>query len=175
MKRLGGTGVKLSTLMKSLIIALVTLTAGAGVGRAELFSPNVVPGAILGGVAGAVIGNNSGHHGSDGAIIGAVAGGLIGAAIDQDRSDTRYYSETRYYSAPPAPPVCEPREVYVQSAPRVVCASAPRVVYVEPRREVIIRRDDCRADYGRYDRYHYADRRHDDHRSYDRRYDDRRR
>lgn len=147
--------------MKSLLIALVTITAGAGIGRAELFSPSVLPGAVIGGVAGAVIGNNSGHHGADGAIIGAVAGGLIGAAIDQDHSSRGYYAE------PPVRNSCE-TTVYVRPAPRVIYVPAPppRVVYVQPRGEVIVRSYDRHDERGRYEQSHYRD---------DRRYHDYRR
>ena len=41
--------------MKTLLFALATLTAGVGSAHAGLFSPSVVPGAIIGGTAGAII------------------------------------------------------------------------------------------------------------------------
>ena len=59
------------------LIALAT-------GRAQVFRPEAVNGALLGGVAGAVIGNNSGdlHHNAwKGAAIGAGAGLLMGEVI----------------------------------------------------------------------------------------------
>ncbi len=144
--------------MKSLIIALLMVTAGAGLARAELFSPRVVPGAVIGGVTGAIIANNSGHRSADGAIIGAVAGGLIGAAIDQNRAHHRSYSgqSSRQY--------CEAPVVYSRRAPRVVYVPAPprRIVYVEPRREVVVVRDHA---------HHRHDRSHHRHGHGDRRFD----
>jgi uncharacterized protein YcfJ len=77
---------------------------------AQVFRPETVNGAVLGGIAGAVIGNNSGslnHNAWKGAAIGAVAGGLIGSAVadTNDRRDTqvrapRYDSPYVYRSAP---------------------------------------------------------------------------
>lgn len=124
--------------MKTLLFALATLTAGVGSAHAGLFSPSVLPGAIIGGTAGAIIGNNSnGHHGPEGALIGAIAGGLIGGAIDNDRDGVRRYETTTVYTS------CAPTVVYRAPAPRVVYVPAPRrtVVYVAPRREVIVRHD----------------------------------
>lgn len=68
----------------SLAVALVALVPA----QAQLFRPASVNGALLGGLAGAIIGNNSGslhHNGLQGAAIGAGAGLLIGSAIDADR------------------------------------------------------------------------------------------
>lgn len=70
----------------SLAIALVALVPA----QAQLFRPASVNGALLGGLAGAIIGNNSGslHHNAwQGAAIGAGAGLLIGSAIDANRRD----------------------------------------------------------------------------------------
>src|SRR5476649_1893063 len=53
--------------------------------QAQIFRPAAVNGAILGGLAGAIIGHNSGslhHNGWQGAAIGAGAGLLFGAATD---------------------------------------------------------------------------------------------
>ena len=73
----------------SLCLALLAATSAS----AQVFRPETVNGAVLGGIAGAVIGNNSGslnHNAWKGASIGAVAGGLIGSAVgaDNDRRDT---------------------------------------------------------------------------------------
>lgn len=59
--------------------------------QAQIFRPEAVNGALLGGIAGAVIGNNSGslnHNAWKGAAIGAGAGLLIGAAAG-DANDGR--------------------------------------------------------------------------------------
>ena len=73
--------------MKTIIALTVSLLALAPM-HAQVFCPETVNGAVLGGIAGAVIGNNSGslHHNAwQGAAIGAVAGGLIGSAVGESR------------------------------------------------------------------------------------------
>lgn len=79
----------------SLCIALLTITSA----NAQVFRSQAVRGALLGGIAGGVIGHNSGdlrHNGWRGAAIGAVAGGLIGQAVGDARAhrDGRYYGGT---------------------------------------------------------------------------------
>jgi uncharacterized protein YcfJ len=125
-----------------LIFSVVALAAVPA--QAQLFRPSVVNGALLGGVAGAIIGNNSGSggHTGEGAAIGVVAGALLGAAVDNARQPghrvpvpsapvrrtvTSYYEEPAY-CPPPAPTV-----VYVQ--PAVVYA---RPVYTAPVRYVVV-------------------------------------
>jgi len=59
--------------------------------HAQVFGPRAANGALLGGIAGAVIGHNSGslsHNGWQGAAIGAGVGALLGAAAD--RNGARY-------------------------------------------------------------------------------------
>jgi len=61
--------------------------------QAQILGPRSVDGALLGGIAGAVIGHNSGslsHNGWQGAAIGAGVGALLGAAADANapRYDT---------------------------------------------------------------------------------------
>jgi hypothetical protein len=61
-------------------LAIATL----GTARAQVMRPEAVNGALLGGIAGAVIGNNSGdlrHNAWKGAAIGAGAGLLLGQAV----------------------------------------------------------------------------------------------
>jgi outer membrane lipoprotein SlyB len=72
------------------LFALVLVCVTALAAPAQVFRPEVVNGAVLGGLAGAIIGNNSGNHnGAQGLLIGAVAGGLIGAvAADANRQQT---------------------------------------------------------------------------------------
>lgn len=65
------------------VVVVSTITASA-----QIFRPEAVSGAVLGGLAGAVIGNNSGDLGNEawrGAAIGAVAGGLLGNAVGAGR------------------------------------------------------------------------------------------
>src|SRR5882672_12607706 len=55
--------------------------------HAQIFGPRAANGALLGGIAGAVIGHNSGslsHNGWQGAAIGAGVGALLGAAADHN-------------------------------------------------------------------------------------------
>ena len=62
------------------------LLAPAG---AQVFRPEAVNGALLGGVAGAVLANNSGdlgRNGARGAAVGAAAGLLIGQAVGEARA-----------------------------------------------------------------------------------------
>ncbi|MFT3783112.1 MAG: YMGG-like glycine zipper-containing protein [Nibricoccus sp.] len=63
-----------------LALSLLTLVSA----RAEVFRPSTVNGAVVGGLAGALIGSTSGDRDDiwRGAAVGAVAGGLIGAASD---------------------------------------------------------------------------------------------
>jgi hypothetical protein len=80
----------------SLCLALVALAPA----HAQIFRPAAVNGALLGGLAGAIIGNNSGslHHNAwQGAAIGAGTGLLLGAALDDGRYDGTYV----YRTSPP--------------------------------------------------------------------------
>lgn len=81
--------------------AILTLGLAALVltpAHAQIFGSRAAGGALLGGIAGAVIGHNSGslsHNGWQGAAIGAGVGALIGAAADRDAA--------RYDHRVPAP------------------------------------------------------------------------
>lgn len=69
----------------SLGLLLVTLASA----RAQVFRPEAVNGAVLGGIAGAMIGHNSGdlrHNGWKGAAIGAGAGLILGEAWGNARA-----------------------------------------------------------------------------------------
>lgn len=73
-------------IMKTPLFVSLALLAVAPA-SAQVFRPETVNGALLGGIAGAVIGHNSGslnHNGWQGAAIGAVAGGLIGSAVGRE-------------------------------------------------------------------------------------------
>ena len=80
--------------MKTLLSLAVALIAFVPA-QAQVFRPAAVNGALLGGLAGAIIGNNSGslHHNAwRGAAIGASAGLILGSAIDSNRRDVWYGS-----------------------------------------------------------------------------------
>jgi hypothetical protein len=82
------------------------LTLGLGLlalapARAQIFGARTVDGALLGGIAGAVIGHNSGslsHNGWQGAAIGAGVGALLGASADANAAD-----RARHYTGVPVP------------------------------------------------------------------------
>jgi uncharacterized membrane protein len=96
--------------MKSIFLLSLALVAAAPM-QAQIFRPEAVNGAVLGGVAGAIIGNNSGdlHHNAwRGAAYGAGAGLLIGA-IAGEASDYRHGHEV------PRP---APRTYVYREAPR---------------------------------------------------------
>jgi uncharacterized protein YcfJ len=76
-----------------IIVALLALATASQTVHAQFIRPETAGGALLGGIAGAVIGNNSGdlgHNSWRGAAIGTVAGGLIGSAVGRSRDN--YYS-----------------------------------------------------------------------------------
>jgi len=69
-------------------IALVLALLALAPAQAQIFRPESVSGVVLGGIAGAIIGNNSGslHHNAwQGAAIGAGAGLLFGSALGESR------------------------------------------------------------------------------------------
>jgi outer membrane lipoprotein SlyB len=83
--------------MKTIAALTFSLFALASV-QAQIFRPETVNGAVLGGIAGAVIGNNSGdlHHNAwRGAAIGTLAGGLIGSSIGESRERRDGYQVQR--------------------------------------------------------------------------------
>lgn len=92
----------------SLSFALVALTTA----HAQIFRPEAVNGAVLGGVAGAVIGHNSGdlrHNAWKGAAIGAGAGLILGEAVGNANASARNNER-----------VGAPRDAYVyRNAPTV--------------------------------------------------------
>ncbi len=85
--------------MKTPILLGLALFALAPV-QAQIFRPSSVNGALLGGIAGAMVGNNSGslHHNAwQGAAIGSAAGLLLGAAADNSRRD--YGNDAQVYAS----------------------------------------------------------------------------
>lgn len=107
--------------MKKLMIAtIVTLTTGMAVVQPAFADYDPVGSALLGGVAGAVIGHAVG--GRNGAAVGAAIGGVGGAIIATNQPRT-YYERTRVYEpapvrttyyAAPAPVSYYPTEYYPQ-------------------------------------------------------------
>ena len=78
---------------------LMILTLGLSVAlpmQAQLFTPESLTGAALGGLTGAIIGHNTGRHGGEGAAIGAGAGLLLGSLAYQARREREYYSSPTY-------------------------------------------------------------------------------
>ena len=130
---------------------------------------------LIGGIAGAIIGDNNDHHAAEGAIIGATAGLLLSAITDDNRCDSRrevYYDTTPSYrtNVVVTRPYCPApaRVVVVHPAParhhsrEVVVVHpghrpAPRVVVINTR-DGHDRRDDRRADRrdNRRDRYAHS-------------------
>ncbi len=77
--------------MKTLLSLSLALLAVAPA-SAQVFRPETVNGALLGGIAGAVIGNNSGslnHNAWKGAAIGAGVGALIGSGVGRENEARR--------------------------------------------------------------------------------------
>lgn len=67
--------------------------------RAELFRPATVKGALIGGVAGAVIGHNNDRRGWEGAAYGMAAGAIVGSIVGEARAhdhQPRPYRSYRY-------------------------------------------------------------------------------
>lgn len=78
--------------MKTTLSFCIALLAFAPA-QAQIFRSEAVNGAILGGIAGGIIGHNSGdlrHNGWKGAAIGSAAGLLIGQAIGDARAEREY-------------------------------------------------------------------------------------
>ena len=74
--------------MKTAATLLALALVSAVSAQAQLFRPETVTGAVVGGIAGAVIGHNDSRHGWEGAAYGATAGAVIGtiAGHARDRS-----------------------------------------------------------------------------------------
>ena len=105
--------------MKTILLSLSLAVAGVSTAHAQIYSPTVTRSAVLGGMAGALIGGHNHDRWGEGALIGAAAGALLGAAVEQPQ----YVPAGSYQPA---------RVVYVNSPPvqYVPVAPAPQVVYV---------------------------------------------
>lgn len=82
---------------------MILMTASALPGQAQLFSPESLGGAAVGGIIGGVIGHNSGHKTAEGVAIGAGAGLVLGALTGYARRD-HYESSYQYGAYVPVAP-----------------------------------------------------------------------
>jgi hypothetical protein len=108
---------RLSTEMKTILVTVSLALGGASSAEAQIFRPAVGNGAVVGAVAGGLIGGHNGDRWAEGAVIGAAAGALIGAALTPQQP---------VYSAPPAvyqAPIDYGQRVYPQSGTTVVHAA----------------------------------------------------
>jgi len=74
--------------------------------QAQIFRPQAVDGAVLGGIAGAIIGHSSGslnHNGWQGAAIGATAGYLLGSVAEQNARNREAMAQLLTVQSAPAP------------------------------------------------------------------------
>ena len=95
--------------MKNLICLLLVMLLGSSV-KAQIFTPSVGRGVILGATAGAIIGHNTGSHNTGrGALIGAIAGGLISSISDTSCQDEYQYRGGPFYRQPTLLLQVEPR------------------------------------------------------------------
>ena len=67
--------------MKTILVTVSLALAGVSTAQAQIFRPSVGGSAVVGAVAGGLIGGHNGDRWAEGAVIGAAAGALIGAAI----------------------------------------------------------------------------------------------
>lgn len=137
--------------MKTLLITVSVALAGMSSAQAQVFRPSVGNGAVVGAVAGGLIGGHNGDRWAEGAVIGGVAGALIGAALTpqqpvyQTQPAVVYqtpasYGQQVYSSIPnaqivPAAPVYEQQQLQIVPQQQVV--QQPQVVYVESAPQVI--------------------------------------
>jgi len=125
--------------MKTLLLSLACAAGLTVTAQAQIFRPQIANDVLIGGVAGAIIGENNHHHAAEGALIGAAAGYLWGEA-------TTPPAQPAY--APPVPVVASygygPRAIvsapcgygYVAPAPAVV-VYGPSVMYRHPARRAV--------------------------------------
>jgi len=115
---------------------------------------NGTAGAIVGGIAGAVLGSNLAHHGgrTGGAILGGAAGAAIGNSVARSSTKDRCRGHHVYRSGYPAPYYPPPAYGYVEPAPVYV---EPAPVYVE-RYPVYVHEPHGHA-YGYWRHHHHHD------------------
>jgi len=108
----------------------------AATAQAQILRPQIANDVLIGGIAGAIIGDNNHHHAAEGALIGAAAGYLWGAATAPQQPAyappvpvAAYYGPRAIVSAP-----CD--YAYATPAPAVV-VYAPSVGYRYPVRRIV--------------------------------------
>ncbi len=153
--------------MKTILVTVSLALAGVATTQAQVFRPSVGGSAVVGAVAGGLIGGHNGDRWAEGAVIGAAAGALIGAAMTPQ--EPVYASQPPVYQAPvygqqvygqqvygqqpvyttqggttvvqaPAVPnaqVVPDAPVVYQQAPVQVVQPQPQVVYVESAPRVV--------------------------------------
>jgi len=117
--------------MKTTIALSLALILALPSAQAQIFRPESVGGVVLGGIAGAVIGHNSGslnHNAWQGAAIGAGSGLILGSMIGEGRSRSTYagtqvpvpdypqayaYQDTPVYYSPSSDPEYYTRPDYI--------------------------------------------------------------
>lgn len=138
--------------MKTLLVTVSLAVAGISSAHAQVFRPSVGSGAVVGAVAGGLIGGHNGDRWAEGAIIGGVAGALIGAAISppqpvyQSPPPVVYQTPTNYGQQVYGPsgttvvqnaPMVQNAPTIYEQAPAQVVQAAPQVVYVESAPRVV--------------------------------------
>lgn len=139
--------------MKLFLVSLLCATGLAATTQAQVLSDRAARNLLLGGVAGAIIGENNDHRAVEGALIGATAG-LAWTALTEDGHREVVYSDPR-----PCPPErvvyerrgrdCDDRTVVIVRPEPRRCDPPAKVIVVNPhndRRTVIVRDHDRRPD-----------------------------
>src|SRR5580700_2568676 len=76
-------------------ICLALALLATGPAHAQIFGPNATGGALLGGIAGGIIGHNDHNQTGRGIAIGAASGLILGSIADQANYDS--YQQTQVY------------------------------------------------------------------------------
>lgn len=84
--------------MKTILVTVSLALAGVSTTQAQIFRPSVGGSAVIGAVAGGLIGGHNGDRWAEGAVIGAAAGALIGAAMTPQ--EPVYTTPPPVYQAP---------------------------------------------------------------------------
>ncbi len=139
--------------MKTLWLALISISGLAVSAQAQVLSERAARNVLIGGIAGAIIGDHNDHRALEGALIGAAAGAVWTGLTEGQNHSRVVYSE----------PCRETRVVYSEPCyDRVVVRHPPerRVVVVRPAPcpdVVIVKRDSRYRD----DRFYREDCRDD--------------
>src|SRR5688572_12890343 len=111
--------------MKTLLVTVSIALVGVSSAQAQIFRPSVGSGAVVGAVAGGLIGGHNGDRWAEGAIIGGVAGALIGAALTPQ--EPVYTTPPPVYQAPVYGQQVYGQPVYGQPTTVVQVPNAPTV------------------------------------------------